>query len=150
VILPDVNVLVYAFRREASQHREYADWLRRTAAQEEVALAESATIGFVRIVTSTRIMGVPAPTGVALSFVDALRGAPRAYTLAPTPATWARFRSLAAADPQIRGPLVPDAWLAALAITHGCRLASADRGFARFDGLDWFVPVPPSTADRGS
>jgi predicted nucleic acid-binding protein len=44
----------------------------------------------------------------------------------------------------VRGPLVPDAWLAALALSHGCRLATADRGFARFDGLDWFVPVDPS------
>jgi hypothetical protein len=22
-----------------------------------------------------------------------------------------------------------------------CRLATADRGFARFDGLDWFIPA---------
>jgi len=143
VILPDVNVLVYGFRREAVDHHEYAAWLRHTAAQEELAIAETAAIGFVRIVTSPRIMDEPAPTAVALSFIDALRGAPRARALAPTDATWSRFRSLVAADPQIKGPLVPDAWLAALAISHGCRLASADRGFARYDGLDWFVPVSP-------
>jgi predicted nucleic acid-binding protein len=36
---------------------------------------------------------------------------------------------------------VPDAYLAALAISHGCRLATADRGFARFPGLDHFDPA---------
>jgi predicted nucleic acid-binding protein len=58
-------------------------------------------------------------------------------------ATWERFRAIAERDPQVRGPLAPDAWLAAVAISHGRRLASADGGFARFEGLDWFVPVPP-------
>jgi uncharacterized protein len=142
VILPDVSVLVYAFRNEARQHREYAAWLRRTAAREELAIAEAAALGFVRIVTSPRIMQEPAPTGVALAFVEALRRAPRARAVVPMSPTWSRFRSLVENDQQIRGPLVPDAWLAALAISHGCRLATADRGFARYEGLDWFVPVP--------
>jgi predicted nucleic acid-binding protein len=43
----------------------------------------------------------------------------------------------------IRGNLVPDAWIAALAISHGARLATADRGFARYEGLDFFDPVAP-------
>ena len=38
-------------------------------------------------------------------------------------------------------PNLPDAWLAALAKAHGCRLATADRGFVRFAGLDWFDPA---------
>jgi uncharacterized protein len=98
-------------------------------------------------VTSARILPDPAPTTRALRFVDALRAAPRARQLAPTAATWERLRIIATRDEQVRGPLVPDAWLAALAISHGCRLATADRGFARFDELDWFVPVEP-TVDR--
>ncbi len=47
-----------------------------------------------------------------------------------------------AADVGIRGSRVPDAWLAALAISHGARLATADRDFARDEGLDGFDPVP--------
>lgn len=67
----------------------------------------------------------------------------RARQLAPTAATWERLEAIATRDNPIRGPLVPDAWLAALALSHGCRLATADRGFARFEDLDWFVPVEP-------
>lgn len=143
MILPDVNVLVYAFRREAVNHHHYAAWLSETVAGSELALSETVLTGVVRIVTSPRIMADPAPTPVALRFVEALRAAPRARPLVPTAATWQHLRAIAERDPQVRGPLVPDAWLASLALSHGCRLATADRGFARFDGLDWFVPVPP-------
>jgi toxin-antitoxin system PIN domain toxin len=142
VIQPDVNVLVYAFRREAERHDEYARWLADAAATQEIALAETVLTGFLRIVTHRRIFKDPSPTSVALDFVTALRSAPRARVLTPTSATWARFETIARADVQVRGPLVPDAWLAALALSHGCRLATADRGFARFEGLDYFVPVP--------
>ena len=143
MILPDVNVLVYAFRREAVDHDRYASWLSSAAAHSELALVETVLLGMIRAVTSPKIMADPAPTPLAMRFVDALLAAPRARQLAPTAATWERFRSIAARDEQVRGPLVPDAWLAALALAHGCRLATADRGFARFEGLDWFVPVEP-------
>jgi len=141
VILPDVNVLVYAFRREAVNHDRYASWLSAALVRSELALVETVLLGMIRIVTSPRIMADPAPTPLALRFVDALLAAPRARQLAPTGATWERLRTIAASDERVRGPLVPDAWLAALALSHGCRLATADRGFARFEGLDWFVPV---------
>lgn len=147
MILPDVNVLVYAFKREAVDHDRYARWLSATRVRSELALVEAVLLGMVRIVTSPRIMADPAPTSAALGFVDVLRAAPRARPLTPTPATWERLNAIAKRDEQVRGPLVPDAWLAALALSHGCRLATADRGFARFEGLDWFVPVEPS-ADR--
>ncbi len=58
-----------------------------------------------------------------------------------TETVWTTFAALANADSQVRSNLIPDAWLAALALAHGCRLATADRGFARFDGLEWFDPV---------
>ncbi len=58
-----------------------------------------------------------------------------------TDSVWANFAVLVNDDTQLRGNLLPDAWLAALAKAHGCRLATADRGFARFAGLDWFDPA---------
>ncbi len=147
MILPDVNVLVYAFRREAVDHDRYASWLSATLVGSELALVETVLLGMIRIVTSPRIMVDPAPTPLALGFVDRLLAAPRARRLVPTAATWDRLHAIAKSDTQVRGPLVPDAWLAALALSHGCQLATADRGFARFAGLDWFVPVQP-VADR--
>jgi uncharacterized protein len=142
VILPDVNVLAYAYRSEGERHAAYAGWLNGVlAGDEDLALADHCLAGFVRIVTNRRIVPDPAPTSHALSFVDALRGAARARSVASTPATWATFAELVAGDRGIAGNLVPDAYLAALAMSHGCRLATADRGFARFPGLDHFDPA---------
>lgn len=142
MILPDVNVLVYAFRREAEGHERYAAWLAEAVAGgEEIALHDPALIGFVRIVTNPRIVPTPAPTALALDFVARIRAARRARWLPTGPAAWSRLDELVDKDRGISGNLVPDAHLAAVALAHGCRLATADRGFARFPGLDWYDPA---------
>ena len=145
MILPDVNVLVFAYRRESPRHRAYAEWLSQVRQSDEVALLDVVLAGFVRIVTHPRIYADPAPTDHALSFVELLRRGPRARELGPTAAAWRELAGIAAADRAVRGNLVPDAFLAATARAHGCRVATADRGFARFDGVDWFDPAPPGT-----
>lgn len=142
MILPDVNVLVYAYRREAEDHEAYATWLvGLVAGQDEIALVDHCLAGFLRIVTNPRILADPAPVSDALAFVDRLRNAPRGHVLAATPATWNVLAAYAAQDRGIRGNLVPDAFLAALAVSHGCQLATADRGFARYPELGFFDPV---------
>jgi len=98
----------------------------------------------VRIVTNRRVMPTPAPVGLALDFVARLRAARRARWLQAGSASWSRMGEIAKQDRGITGNLVPDAYLAALALAHGCRLATADRGFARFPGLDWFDPRSPA------
>jgi len=141
VILADVNVLVYAHRQDTEHHERYADWLAQArVGTEELALTEVTLTGFLRIVTNPRIFTEPATLAEAMAFVDGLRHARRARWLAASTAAWRAFAEIADADSRVRGNLVPDAWLAALARAHGCRLATADRGFARFEGLDWFDP----------
>lgn len=142
VILPDINVLVYAFRRESAQHGTYADWLARlVAGEDELGLSDQVLGGFLRIVTNRRIYADPAPAAIAVAFVDALRAANRARWLPASEATWERLGAFVQADRQIAGNIVPDALLAATAVAHGCRLATADRGFARFSGLRFFDPA---------
>jgi toxin-antitoxin system PIN domain toxin len=142
VILPDVNVLVYAYRREAQNHAAYASWLAAVVAgQDELALADHCLTGFLRIVTNPRILADPAPTGDALRFVERLRAARRGRPLAATSATWDVLSVNVSQDQGIRGNLVPDAYLAALAVSYGCRLATTDRGFARFPDLEFFDPA---------
>lgn len=38
------------------------------------------------------------------------------------------------------GNLIPDAWLAALAIEWSCEWITYDKDFARFKGLSWRFP----------
>ena len=60
--------------------------------------------------------------------------------------SWEVLGRFVAGDKAIRGNLIPDAHLAATAVAHGCRLATTDRGFARYPGLRWFDPAtaPPT------
>lgn len=141
MILCDVNVLVYAFREDAPEHETYGRWLRSTVeGGAPIALCDAALAGFVRIVTHPRIVDPPASTALAVEFVEWLAEAPGARWMPSGPAVWEHFARLAD-DRAVRGNLVPDAYLAAVCLANGARLATADRGFARFPGLDWFDPA---------
>lgn len=95
MILPDVTVLVYAFREESAQHGAYAAWLARlVAGEDELGLNDQVLGGFLRIVTSHRIYADPAPAGIALAFVDVLRAARRARWLPAADATWEQLGAL--------------------------------------------------------
>jgi len=142
VILPDVNVLVYALRAGSPHHGEYAAWLAAlVAGADELALHDVALSGVIRVSTNPRIMQRPSSPTVAMDFVSWLRNAPRAHWIPSSAATWEVFDRLVEDDPGIRGSVVPDAHLAAAALAHGARLATADRGFARFPGLRFFDPA---------
>jgi uncharacterized protein len=142
VILPDVNVLVCAFRREAEHHERYAAWLScMIAGADELALHDIVLAGVARLVTNPGIFADPAPMPVTLEFLARIRGARRARWLPSGDVAWTELEWLVDNDRGLRANLVPDALLAALARTHGCQIATADRGFARFPGVRTFDPA---------
>lgn len=135
MLLPDVNVLIYAHRAESPEHERYADWLTRLAdGVEPFGLSELGASGFVRIVTNPRVWEEPTDTLDAIAFVDQLRARSHARPLTHGPASWDIFSDLCRYA-KARGKLVADAYHAALAIEHGCELVTADGDFARFVGL---------------
>lgn len=137
--LPDVNVLIYAHREDAPEHDRYAAWLKSlTEAEEPFALSEVVLASFLRLVTNGRIFDPPTPMETAVAFCQRLVDWPRAVLVAPTRRHWDVFVGLCA---RIQGPLVADAYLAALAIEHGCELVTTDSDFARFQGLRWRHPL---------
>lgn len=99
-------------------------------------------IGCVRILTHRGVFADPLPGSAALRFVAALRAAPAAQDVTATEATWQQLAALVDGDPALRGNLVPDAWLAALALSHGAALVTRDRGFARYPRLRVLEPEP--------
>lgn len=141
MLLPDVNVLIYAHRRESPEHERYAEWLSRLAGgPEPFALSELAASGFVRIVTNSRIWDEATTTEDALEFIERLRARSNARLLTHGPASWDIFAQLCVAA-RARGKLVADAYHAALAIEHGCELVTTDSDFARFPGLRHCHPL---------
>lgn len=141
MLLPDVNVLIYAHRAESPEHTRYADWLRRLVeGPGPFALSELGASGFIRIVTNPKIWEEPTSIEDALEFIERLRQRSNARLLTHGPASWDVFARLCQAA-RARGKLVADAYHAALAIEHGCELATADADFARFAGLRFRHPL---------
>jgi len=139
--LVDVNVLVYAFREDAPGHMEYRAWLEGVISSDEAyAVSDHVLAGFLRIVTHPRIFHPPTPLDLAIAFTTAFRDAPNAVPVFPRARHWEIFIRLVR-EAGARGNLVPDAWLAALAIEQGCEFITTDRDFARFPTLRWRHPL---------
>ena len=141
MILTDVNVLVYAHRRDVPQHEAFRQWLEEVVNGEASwAVSEHVLAGFLRVVTHPRVFDPPSSADEALAFCEELRGAPNAVPVAPGRRHWSIFTRLCQ-QAGAKGNLVPDAYLAALAIESGCEWITTDRDFSRFPGLRWRHPL---------
>lgn len=139
--LVDVNVLVHAFREDAPRHRPLRSWLEELIASDSAfAVADLVLSGFLRVVTHPRVFAPPTPLERALEFVEALRGQPNCMVVRPGERHWSIFTRLCR-EGDARGNLIPDAYLAALAIETGAELITTDRDFARFPELRWRPPA---------
>lgn len=141
MILPDVNVLVAAFRPDHEFHGVCRPWLERTVnSANAFAVSELALSACVRIVTNARVFREPNSLDEALAFADALRRPSHAVLVTPGLRHWDIFKRLCR-ESHVRGPVVTDAYFAALAIEHGCEWITLDSDFARFADLKWRRPA---------
>ena len=140
MLMPDVNILVYAHRADTVEHRDHARWVSQLATGDEpFALSELVLHAFMRVVTNRRIFGRPSSFDDALAFVDELRRRPTCHLLRPGPRHWDIFIALCQRA-HATGGLIADAYHAAVAIEHGCEWVTNDTDFARFPGLRWRPP----------
>jgi toxin-antitoxin system PIN domain toxin len=141
MILVDVNVLVHAFRADAPRHAELRAWLEDLVySDSSFALSELVLSGFLRVVTHPRVFTPATPLERALEFVEALRSQPNCVVVGPGERHWSIFTRLCQ-EAEARGNLIPDAYIAALAVESGSELVSTDRDFSRFPGLRWRPPT---------
>jgi toxin-antitoxin system PIN domain toxin len=139
--LIDVNVLVYAHRLDTLRHQDYAAWLRDlVAGQEPYGMSGLVLSGFLRVVTNPRVFRRPTPPETALKFAEAVRTQPNCVPVEPGQRHWDIFTGLCRTT-GVKGNLVPDAYLAALAIESGSEWLTTDRDFSRFPGLRWRHPL---------
>jgi hypothetical protein len=140
VILPDVNVLIYAVREDSPEHEKCRLWLE-SVVRGEMAYGMSPQVlaAVVRVVTHPRIFVPPTPLEEALAFANLLVDQPHCQVIQPGARHWGIFAGLCRRA-RASGNLVPDAWFAALAIESGCEWITTDRDYARFEGLRWRAP----------
>jgi uncharacterized protein len=143
VILPDVNVLIYAFRADVPEHAFCRPWLNAVVSGDaRFGVSPLALSAVVRVTTDRRIYSSPSAPTEALGFCDDLLQHPLCEVVEPGARHWSIFRRLCI-DTDTRGARVTDAWFAALAIEAGCEWITCDRDFARFPGLRWSRPTAP-------
>ena len=140
MILPDVNILVYAHREDSVNHPAYREWLESVIINDQAyGISDMVLSGFLRVVTHPRIFNPPSNIDQALEFVNDVRDQPNCVLIRTGPRHWRIFENLCKTA-GVKGNLVPDAYLAALAIESGCEWITTDRDFARFSQLSWRHP----------
>jgi toxin-antitoxin system PIN domain toxin len=141
MILIDVNILVYAKRRDAVDHAKFRLWLEETLRSNTlVGVSDVVLSGVVRILTHPRMYRDPTHLDEALEYVNYLRFEAGSIVVSPGARHWEIFTRLCNSS-GARGNLVSDAFHAALAIESGAEWITADRDYARFPGLRWRHPL---------
>jgi toxin-antitoxin system PIN domain toxin len=141
VIVPDVNLLLYAHMRGFAQHARARRWWEALLNGDgEVGIPAPSVFGFVRLATSPAVFDRPLTVADALSRVEAWLALPHVHFTLPGP----RHLEIAFGllrDLGIAGKLTTDVQLAAIAIEHQGEVHSNDTDFARFTGLRWSNPL---------
>lgn len=137
MVLCDVSVLVSAGMSASPHHAKCRPAVQDlTAGPDTFGISELVLAAVVRISTNPRVWMAPASPASAFTFVNALRTHRRGSAIAPGARHWRIFEDLVT-QLGVRGGDTTDAYLAALALEHGCEWWTLDAGFSRFPGLRW-------------
>lgn len=141
MILVDANLLLYAYNASSRQHDRARLWLEKVfSSPNPVGLAWATILAFLRITSNANAFETPLTISTAAGIVEQWLSLPMVSIVAPGERHWDILNRLLVKE-QIRGPLVMDAHLAALAIEHGLTLCTTDRDFTRFEGLHFENPL---------
>ena len=152
MIVPDVNLLLYAYDATSRFHAAAAAWWRAClSGSEPVGLAPVVVFGFVRIGTSARVFEHPMTPSEAASHVRAWLAQPVVQVLEPRgdhhehlERVLTLLESLGTA-----GNLVTDAQIAALVLESDAVLHTTDPDFLRCAALRWLNPLTGITSRKG-
>lgn len=145
MILPDVNLLLYAHIDAFDEHRAARTWWNAAMnGDEPIGLAEAVFFGFIRVATNPRAFRVPVSVADAIACAQSWLDHPNANLLSQTAETAAIALSLIR-QLGTAGSLTTAVQIAALAIHHRATVHSRDTDFGRFPGLNWNNPLAPTT-----
>jgi uncharacterized protein len=141
VIVPDINLLLYAHISGFAEHGDARHWWEALLnSHTQVGLASPVLFGFIRLCTNHRILDRPMPVDQALGLVEKWLSRPNVQFLLPGPRhleiAFGLLRSLGTA-----GDLTTDIQIAALAIEYQAELHSNDADFKRFTQVRWTNPL---------
>lgn len=141
MIVLDANVLINLVDVDAPRHAVAASWIQRQVdAGEVLGIPWVCLLAMVRICTLPSVLARPLTIEQALGAAERLLGNAESLRLLPDgPQHFMGFSRLLR-EAGLGGNLTTDALIAAIALAHGGRVASFDRDFARFAGIQVIVP----------
>lgn len=141
MIVPDLNLLIYAYNADARYHGPARQWWEEAVnSSVPVGLPPLVVSGFIRLMTHPRILEHPMSTDEALDAVEDWFAFPHVTQLNPGSRHFEILRGLLA-ESGVGGNLVTDAHIAAVAMENNAELFSNDTDFGRFSGLKWTNPL---------
>jgi toxin-antitoxin system PIN domain toxin len=141
MIIPDVNLLLYAYNSTCAEHAKAARWWSDClSGAEPVGLPHVVLFAFARIATRPVAFDPPLTIADASGHVRSWLDQPNVQLLLPGDGHCDRVLDLLQ-QTGTGGNLVTDAQLAALAIEQHAVLHTADADFLRFPGVRWFNPI---------
>ena len=141
MIIPDANLLLYAYNTSFQEHQAAKQWWELTlSSAESVGLPWQTITAFLRIGTHSRAFLQPLSAQEATDIVQSWLAQPMVQLIVPSDRHWAILQKVVLSG-QVTGPLVMDAHLATLAIEYGATLHTHDLDFNRFEGLKVFDPL---------
>ena len=141
MILPDLNLLVYAYNSDAPSHQRARSWWEDCLSERRpVALPWAVLLGYLRLMTGRHVLAEPFRPEEALAHLRSWLERPQTEILHPGPRHLDLLDTLTA-EAGAAGRLTTDIHLAALAIEYRAELHSNDRDFSRFSGLRWIDPL---------
>lgn len=140
-VLLDANLLIWAHHEQFEHHGRARDWLaRELTGNPLVGIPWPTTMAFLRISTHARALRRPLSIETAWSVARSWVDRPNVRVPAPTE-RHAEVLGRLLTSGKASGNHTSDAHLAALAVEWGLELLSADRDFARYEGLRWRDPL---------
>jgi hypothetical protein len=141
MIIPDINLLLYAYDSASPFHTKAAVWWQSClSGTEPVGLLHAVVFGFVRTATNARAFVNPMAPSEAAGHVRSWLEQPPVRVLEPGPDHVLQTLKLLETV-GMAANLVSDAQMAVQAIDHGGVLHTADTDFIRFRGVRWFNPI---------
>lgn len=141
MIVPGINLLVYAYNEGAPYHAAAREWWEGLInSRERIGVPWIVSTGFVKLMTHARALMVPLLPSQAVDCVTEWFQYAHVTPVNPGAEYLLHFRrNLDAAGAAAN--LVTDAHIAALAIEYQAEVHSNDTDFSRFPGLRWRNPL---------
>ena len=141
MVVPDINLLVFAYNEAAPRHNAARAWWEGLmTGREPIGLPWAVVLGFIRLVTHPAVLEAPLSARAAIERVRQWFAREHVLTLDPGPRHLQIIEGLFEGT-AVAANLTTDTHLAALAIEHQCELHSNDLDFGRFPGLRWRDPL---------